>query len=167
MEFKQKTSKGLKFLKSIVDNDDCILWPYAKKNNGYGSLYLDGKHYHAHRLSLILHNGEPPTSKHMACHEPVICHNRSCVNPNHLSWKTNKENLADRVIDGTLMIGESHVSSKLTLNEVISIRASEGTYKQIAKIFNISVTTVSDIKNQYSWKYLETRLVKGSKVIIE
>lgn len=45
-------------------------------------------------------HGDPPSPKHDAAHSCGRGH-EGCVNPNHLSWKTKKQNQADRITHGT------------------------------------------------------------------
>lgn len=76
--------------------DYCLMWPFARHVNGYcpaqGS---DGKHTYVHRYICTIIHGEPPTPKHHAAHS---CGRgaEGCVNPRHLSWKTNSENQLER-----------------------------------------------------------------------
>ncbi|SRR6266436_635801 len=72
-----------------------------------------------------------------------LCRIRSCINPDHIEWKSNKENV---------WIGDL---PKLTKQEADQIRilANQSLYKQveIAEIFSISQTTVSAIKTRGYW----------------
>lgn len=52
----------------------------------------------AHRLSLTEFRGlRPPTRGHIAAH---LCNNSFCVNPMHLAWATEKQNMRQCVRDG-------------------------------------------------------------------
>lgn len=81
--------------------DECIEWPYSLTPNGYTRTVYNGVRTSAHRVTLELAGGPPPTPEHFAAHAPLICHNPKCVNPRHLRWATPKENVHDKAIDGT------------------------------------------------------------------
>lgn len=98
------TGKGelLRFATAAAESatDECIIWPYAKTRAGYGT--IRSRSTTAHRLVLELVSGPPPGADMDAAHAPLICHNRACVNPRHLRWATRTENIADKILDGTM-----------------------------------------------------------------
>jgi hypothetical protein len=65
----------------------CWLWTAADNGHGYGNFYVRrGQFEYAHRYSYRLATGDSPeTVDH-------ICHNRGCVNPEHLRAATHKQN---------------------------------------------------------------------------
>jgi hypothetical protein len=133
--------------------EDCIVWPYAKMTAGYGAVWYESRVQYCHRLSLATLS-PPPTGAHYAAHGP--CHNPSCVNPRHLSWKTNAENQADRLRDGTDQHGERNTRAVLTGGKVAQIRwLAEHTalpQRHLAACFGISNGHVSAIINQKTWR---------------
>lgn len=74
--------------------DGCWLWRGARANNGYGMFKLGGKSRTAHRLSLYMHTGR---FGEVAQHS---CDNKACVNPAHLSWSTQRDNVHDAIAKG-------------------------------------------------------------------
>jgi len=79
---------------------ECLEWPFAKYQNGYGLVRHDGRNTVASRFICMLAHGEPPTEFHEAAHTCGKGH-LGCVNPRHLSWKTKIENEADKKVHGT------------------------------------------------------------------
>ena len=70
----------------------CLLWTGARTNNGYGRLGIRGKFFLAHRYAWQAKNGQIPEGKWI----DHTCHNRLCVNVEHLRLATHSENLANR-----------------------------------------------------------------------
>jgi DNA-binding transcriptional regulator YiaG len=106
--------------------DECLIWPFSVRNNGYGAFGHRRKIYHAHRFMCEIAHGAPPSPKHHAAHS---CNVRNCVNPRHLSWKTQSENEADKQIHGTA--GRANGSrTKLSYSTIEFIRAMRGMISQ-------------------------------------
>lgn len=134
--------------------DECIIWPFYKDSLGYGVLKWEGKVRKAHRVALALAgDGAMPADLH-AAHDPVVCNNPSCVNPNHLSWKTPSENSADQLVAGTTTAGERSWSAKLTDEDVRRIRNDDRLHEEIAKDYPVCANTIYGIKAGLRWKHI-------------
>ena len=148
----------MKFLKRIIiDGNGCWLYQGAIKKNGlgYGWVTFNGKQMGAHRASWIVKNGYIEKDL-CVCHK---CDVPSCINPDHLFIGTQSENMKDAyrkkrkkpINQG----GETNPASKLNLDQVKQIRKllnEKIKQKIIAKKFNISQVTVSNIKTNYRWQ---------------
>lgn len=147
-----------RFLQEVAlpyKGDDCLAWPFSKAGKGYGSLWHDGKHMNAHRFICELVHGHPPTAEHEAAHNCGNGH-LACVNPSHLEWKTKTENEADKVIHGTIGLGERNPQAKLTEAQVIQIHALKGMKSQraLAREFGVQQAAISRIHTGQRWAWL-------------
>ena len=131
--------------------EQCILWPFALQPTGYARIGLQGKSHYAHRVVCIEAHGPPPSSEHEAAHS---CGNRACMNPKHLSWKTSKDNHADRKRHGTNNEGEKHGCAKLDWNKVAEIRSQKGlkSHAKLADEFGVSASQICQIQKGKKWK---------------
>lgn len=132
------------------NTDDCVLWPYGKDKGGYGSFTLNKRTTRAHRYICARVHGEAPHGL-FACHS---CGNASCVNPRHLRWGSQTENIADARQHGTLVCGERHSAAKLSERDVLEIRASRCTANELAERYSISLNYVKAVQNGRKWKHL-------------
>lgn len=102
-----------KFYDDVVlpyDGNDCLIWPYARNPGGYGLIRIEGTLRLVTRILCESKNGPPPSPQHHAAHYCGKGH-LGCVTKDHLSWKTPKENQADRIVHGTSNRGERHCRS--------------------------------------------------------
>ena len=71
------------------DGDGCWEWTASGNQKGYGRFSFDGRHVMVHRFSYELHIGPIPEGLEVG----HLCHNRRCVNPDHLEAMTHHKNL--------------------------------------------------------------------------
>lgn len=77
--------------------DECWDWRGALGKRGYGSISVNGTSCHATHFALELDGRSRPSPRHGACHS---CDRPSCVNPAHLWWGTQRDNLQDAAQKG-------------------------------------------------------------------
>ena len=134
----------------------CHNW-IGSKVWGYGKFW-DNKQYRAHRWIYEYLNGPIPEGlvvRHM-------CHNRSCVNPEHLELGTHQDNMDDMIKAGRVARGEKNASNtELTKEVVILIKKflkrhnGYGVSAFLGRWFNIKRRTICDIKLGKTWSWLE------------
>ena len=110
------------------------------------------KQYYVHRLVLEAFSGGPPTSTHECNHKDGIKHNNHITN---LEWTTSSENTRHAVQNKLHMSGEDCPWSKLTENDVETIKhmRQEGmTHKSIAEQFNVQSRQIGRILDGTRWK---------------
>lgn len=83
----------------MKDESSCWLWTASVNSKGYGSFAIKGSGVSAHKVSWALakNDGVLSDSKSHVMHS---CDVRSCVNPNHLSLGTPKDNARDAISKG-------------------------------------------------------------------
>lgn len=124
---------------------DCLDWPFYKTRAGYGCFYDRGARVKAHRVMCELAHGTQASDDLVVAHS---CGRRICVNPNHVRWATQRENLADMDIHGTRLRGHMHPASRLTAGDVREVRMDARRLWVIAKEYGVSESTISEIKNR-------------------
>ena len=125
-------------------DDCCLIWPFGRHRDGYGTIIVDGKVTYAHRYMCKLVHGEPPSPKHHAAHNCNRGHD-ACVNPHHLNWKTPGANHKE---------GEWHPKIKINADQAREIRDLKGLelVDVTAKRFGLSAITVRQIQSGRLWR---------------
>lgn len=145
------------FMRKVNKNtvNGCWDWTGSKHHFGYGKFSFLNATHGAHRVSWLLFKGDIPP-KMFLCHK---CDRPCCVNPDHLFLGTPKDNTHDMIRKGRLKycprIGRSDelsTNAKLTNKQVKVIRQSILPNPILAKIFNVSSTTIGCIKRRVSFK---------------
>jgi len=145
-----------RFWKKVTKTDTCWLWTGSIGNTGYGQLRVNRKTVRAHRVSWELHNSKI-LSGMCVLHK---CDNPPCVNPDHLFLGTHKDNASDREYKerGNHARGSAVGISKLQDWHVVIIRkmlASDlWTGKSISELFAVNNRSISNIKNNRTWKHI-------------
>jgi hypothetical protein len=119
----------------------------ARKERGHLSVmvYAPGaaRRLHVHRAVAFAFIGQAPTNLHEVAHNDGDPSNNAVEN---LRWSTRAENHADKVSHGTHNRGERHTLSKVSNAQVIEIRGSTMTAKEIAAAYGIHKKYASAIR---------------------
>lgn len=81
-----------RFWAKVNKTEGCWEWTAPRKATGYGQIKFEGKPLLSHRVSYEFANG--PIAPGLDVDH--ICHNRGCVNPEHLRAATRKQNCENR-----------------------------------------------------------------------
>jgi hypothetical protein len=147
-----------KFLKKFKVNVATGCWEWIGViERGYGVFSTYDKtekdnrnHVRAHAYSYVLHKGEIPPTLQIR----HLCHNRKCVNPDHLDVGDAAENALDTVKAARQQHGVTHWNALLTENQVKDIAASELSTEELRRKYCISKSMVWLIKSGKAWKHL-------------
>jgi hypothetical protein len=149
-----------RFFAKIRKNDStgCWEWTAQRDRCGYGRISKNQKPAIAHRVSYEMHKGPIP-------HGAFImhsCDNPACVNPDHLSPGSHKDNMADMALKGRSPRGAMHPRpcAVLTERDVIEIRAARGvTQKMLGAKYGVGQDQISRIRAGKRWGYVQENYI--------
>lgn len=136
-------------------DDGCIEGLGTLRPSGYYGARAGKWAGNQHALVRAFYEGldQPPVGLE-ACHGP--CHNRRCINPHHVSFKSVAENAQDKIRDGTHNAGERNGMAKITdaeRNRIQRLYATgRWTQRELGERFGISQQQVQKIVNEPTWR---------------
>jgi len=156
-----------RFYENVKPGSGCWLWRGSLTAKGYGRIKIKRKHYGAHRLSWIVHNGDIPDGL-CVCHK---CDTPQCVNPSHLFLGSHADNQRDCQRKGRRASGAAHghykkpeawprgrrhFRAKLSDEKVRYIREMRGAVPQrvLAEKFNVPQTAISAVQRNKTWRHV-------------
>jgi hypothetical protein len=156
-----------RFNNSFVKDEVTGCWNWlGKARSGtcrlYGRITVNKKTMPAHRFSWELHNEKKVPDGMIVMHK---CDNPECVNPDHLTIGTTKDNSDDKVRKNRQAKGASFSNrktsngskngmSKLTETQAKEIFNDKSPQREIARRYGVSQTVVHNIKSIKTWKVI-------------
>lgn len=114
---------------------------YKGSGRGYANVALNGKYIGRHVVALIQYTGEQPEGR-VAMH---VCDNPRCIEPTHLRWGTQRDNMRDKVAKGRHHNG---TSKSVDIAEARRLRADGLTFQEVADIYGVSRQAVHSLLKQ-------------------
>jgi hypothetical protein len=137
-----------------ISESGCWDWMGSINGNGYGTMAAWGKSEGVHRVMWIITKGSIPEGKRVL-HR---CDNRRCCNPKHLRLGTQSDNIKEMDQKGRRATpwagGEQIGTSKLTVPQVIAIRADSRPRYQVAADYGVTPECIGLIVNRRSWRHV-------------
>ena len=134
---------------------DKRIWGQHVSKYGYYNVQLERRRLRASVLVCLAFHGPRPTDRHCTCHNNGDRLDNRAVN---LRWGTQRENIIDKYLHGTMGIGEKNPFAKLTPDQVREIRrrgASGERQKDIAEDFGVCQVNVSAIIRRKTWSHVD------------
>lgn len=121
-------------------------------DDGYLQFVLLGRLKLAHRMVAEAFLGPAPSPNHLVCHN----NNRPADNwVGNLRWDTQVGNLADRIENGTSVRGARNPKARLTESDVIAIRNSTASTRDLMEQFGVSKAAITAARSGRSWSWLK------------
>ena len=139
-------------LRAEPQPNGCIHFIGCLNDHGYGMLLVGGKAVLAHRASYACHVGPLPADMDVL----HTCDNPTCIGAGHLFLGTQQDNIADMLAKGRGAgpAGSRNSHAKLTIENVLEIRASSERRIDLARRFNVATSLIHKIRTREVWKHV-------------
>ena len=135
------------------DENGCHLWTASTNQQGYGRFRYIGRIVKAHRYAAGMVDWPKEIQTRHLCNVPA------CVNPEHLTFGSNADNMRDKVEADRQAKGTDNGQAKLTEEQVLEIRrryADGGvTQQSLGDEYGLHHTTISQIVRRKLWAHLD------------
>ena len=148
----------------VISDKGCWEWIGRSKSGRckkYGRIKVNKKQVMAHRFSWEMFNKKAIPPGMMVLHK---CDNPSCVKPSHLFLGTHQDNMDDMKNKGRSTLGmvgqnrgvngSSNHKAKLDEEQVRRIRLDERSAALIAREYNVSKSSINNIKAKKVWRHV-------------
>ena len=139
------------YLQNTKPNGECMEWQGAVTKSGYGRVGGHPNHKYVHREVFNMVNGVTPE---VVMH---LCDNPLCINPEHLSAGSHKDNFMDMFSKQRNARGEQVHTAKLTMLDVINIRKQYDNGVKVsvlAKQYKTAHSTMSAVCKRITWSHV-------------
>lgn len=144
---------------AVRDDNNCLIWQLCKTEKGYPIYSINKQPKKVHRLVCALIYGQPTGNKNHALHS---CDNPSCINPDHLRWGSNQDNIDDKIARNrhktSPQFGKNNPMAKLSDSIVLEIRQLKAARVRIADIaaaYGIAEVTVRKVSTGERWGHIK------------
>lgn len=134
--------------------DECWPWTAACDKHGRGRITVNMTVRVAAQVILEANGSSRPAPPNdQALHKPDCL--PSCSNFKHLRWGSQKDNMQDKILAGNShRRGIIFNKSALTVQDIKDIRSSNFSNNDLAELYDVSVRTITDIRNKKSWVWV-------------
>lgn len=141
--------------RSVETEKGCLIWLGATSRKGYGQITYKNETKLIHRMIYMSFTCTTPEIVMHSCDTPA------CWNFKHLIGGTHQDNMDDKVLKNRQYKGPGprgiiNGNSKLDDEKVRQIRGlADLSTAELANRFNISMGTVSMVRNHKIWKHVQ------------
>ena len=154
--------QGKEVILEKLDNGCIKCISHCIDKDGYVRIRYNGKQERLFRVLYMQKYGNIPEGMVLR----HLCNNAWCCNIEHLKAGTQQENMEDMIKCGRSRFGKPNLSSrgeknnlhKLTEQQVKEIYLSKLGYRQLSRLYKVSLTNIAYIKKKKQWKWLTDTL---------
>lgn len=141
----------ISYYSSAPTETGCIEWTGPQTGSGRPTINIGKRNVLVSRLVWIRHKGRIPQGKII---RHLKCHNKRCINIDHLAVGTHFDNAKDRDNDGNTARGTSHYKAQLTEEQVLEIIKWKESHRDAAIKYGVSKSAVVHIRRGTSWAHI-------------